>query len=172
MMTPGTYLKLRRQAAGLSVDDVAGLVHTAPHLGAFDRSAWIGRIESDVAAISPDVVRALASAFRFDRRVLLRLIDLRSYGADIGVTPAHLRDLRLQRRRPLPGRTDPPGLRLGQCRSLQRLRAHRERGDRPCGLKPSIPWAANAAVATRLAAIRSISNRSSTRVTSMPRARG
>lgn len=87
MMTPGTYLKLRRQAAGLSVDDVAGLVHTAPHLGAFDRSAWIGRIESDVAAISPDVVRALASAFRFDRRVLLRLIDLRSYGTDIGVTP-------------------------------------------------------------------------------------
>jgi transcriptional regulator with XRE-family HTH domain len=81
MMTPGTYLKLRRQAAGLSIDDLADMVHTAPRLGAVDRRAWLQRIEADVAALSPDVVATLADAFRFSRRVLQQLLDLRSYGA-------------------------------------------------------------------------------------------
>jgi transcriptional regulator with XRE-family HTH domain len=80
MMSPGTYLARRRHAAGLSIDDVAAMVHTAPHLGEIDRRGWIERIEKDVAAISPDVVRAMGAAFHFDRRVLQRLIDLRSYG--------------------------------------------------------------------------------------------
>ena len=81
MMTPGTYLKLRRQAAGLSIDDLADMVHTAPRLGAVDRRAWLQRIEADVAALSPDVIATLADAFRFSRRVLQQLLDLRSYGA-------------------------------------------------------------------------------------------
>ncbi|EPR09894.1 hypothetical protein M527_07155 [Sphingobium indicum IP26] len=82
MMSPGTYLSKRRQAAGLSIDDVAAMVHTSPRLGEIDRRAWIERIERDVAAISPDVSAALADAFRFSRRVLQQLIDLRSYGPE------------------------------------------------------------------------------------------
>lgn len=83
MMTPGTYLKLRRQAARLSIEDVAAMVHTAPRLGEIDRCGWIARLESDVAALSPDVIAALSDAFRFSRRVLLQLIDARSYGDGI-----------------------------------------------------------------------------------------
>lgn len=82
MMTPGTYLKLRRQAAGLSIEDVAAMVHTAPRLGEIDRCGWIARLESDVAALSPDVIATLSDAFRFSRRVLHQLIDARSYGDD------------------------------------------------------------------------------------------
>lgn len=79
-MTPGTYIAKRRQAAGLSIDDVAAMVSTSPRLGEIDRRAWIERIEQDVAAISPDVAVALGSAFPFSRHVLQQFIDLRSYG--------------------------------------------------------------------------------------------
>ncbi|HKY80853.1 MAG TPA: helix-turn-helix transcriptional regulator [Sphingobium sp.] len=87
MMTPGTYLSKRRAAAGFSIDDVAGMVHTSPRLGEVDRRAWIERIEQDIAAISPDVAAALADAFPFSRRVLQQLIDLRSYGAGCVAQP-------------------------------------------------------------------------------------
>lgn len=80
MLSPGSYLKLRRQAAGLSIEDVAAMVHTAPRLGEIDRCGWISRIENDVAALSPDVIATLADAFRFSRRILQQLIDARSYG--------------------------------------------------------------------------------------------
>ena len=80
MMTPGTYLAKRRQAAGLSLDDVAALVSTSPRLGEIDRRAWIERIEKDIAAISPDVAATLADVFPISRLVLQQLIDLRSYG--------------------------------------------------------------------------------------------
>lgn len=86
MMTPGTYLKLRRQAAGLSIEDVAAMVHTAPRLGEIDRCGWISRLETDVAALSPDVVATLSDAFRFSRRTLHQLIDARSYGDASAVT--------------------------------------------------------------------------------------
>ena len=87
MMTPGTYLQKRRVAAGLSIMDVAALVHTDPRLGGIDKTAWIDRIEKDIAALSPDVIATLGRAFRFDRTVLQQLIAIRSFGAD-AVNPA------------------------------------------------------------------------------------
>ncbi|MFD1103691.1 helix-turn-helix domain-containing protein [Sphingobium olei] len=87
MMTPGTYLKLRRVAAGLTLMDVAAMVSTNPRYGEIDKVAWIDRIERDIAALSPDVIATLADAFRFSRQVLLRLITLRSYGPDAGEEP-------------------------------------------------------------------------------------
>ncbi len=81
-MTPGTYLRLRRQAAGLSIEDVAAMVRTSPRLGEVDVIAWLRRVEEDVAALSPDVIGALGVAFRFSCPVLWQLIDLRSYGPD------------------------------------------------------------------------------------------
>ncbi|MEO7467380.1 MAG: helix-turn-helix transcriptional regulator [Sphingobium limneticum] len=82
MMTPGTYLQKRRIAAGLSIMDVAAMVHTNPRLGGIDKVAWIDRIEKDIAALSPDVIATLADAFRFSRTILLQLITIRSFGAD------------------------------------------------------------------------------------------
>lgn len=87
MLTPGTYLRLRRQAAGLSIEDVAALVQTEPRWSEIDRVAWLLRIEADVAAISPDVAFSLKSTFRFSVTVLGQLIDQRSYGADAGEPP-------------------------------------------------------------------------------------
>ncbi|NWK96538.1 XRE family transcriptional regulator [Sphingobium lactosutens] len=74
-MTPGTYLQLRRKAAGLSIEDVAGAVRTVPHLAEIDRAAFIRLIESDIAAPVWDVIEALSGAFALDRDVvdLLRL---------------------------------------------------------------------------------------------------
>lgn len=87
MMTPGTYLQKRRVAAGLSIMDVAALVQTDPRISGIDKTAWIDRIERDIAALSPDVIATLGRAFRFDRHVLQQLIAIRSFGAD-SVNPA------------------------------------------------------------------------------------
>lgn len=87
MMTPGTYLKKRRVAAGLSIIDLAAMVHTNPRWGGVDKVAWIDRIEHDVAALSPDVIATLAGVFRFSPTVLGQLITIRSYGED-AIDPA------------------------------------------------------------------------------------
>lgn len=87
MMSPGTYLQKRRVAAGLAIVDVAAMVRTSPHWGEIDRVAWIGRIEQDIAALSPDVIATLSDAFRFSRTVLLQLITLRNFGPDAGDGP-------------------------------------------------------------------------------------
>ncbi|MBB6191168.1 transcriptional regulator with XRE-family HTH domain [Sphingobium wenxiniae] len=88
MMTPGTYIAKRRQAAGLSIDDVAAMVSTSPRLGVIDRRAWIERIEQDVASISYDVAATLADAFPLSLHVLKQLIDLRSFGQCSGPEPS------------------------------------------------------------------------------------
>lgn len=87
MMSPGDYLALRRTAAGLSIDDVAAVVQTLPRLAEIDRAAWLRRIEADVAVITVDVARALIRIFPFSEQVLVRLIELRSYGADFAPAP-------------------------------------------------------------------------------------
>lgn len=76
MMTPGTYLKKRRQAARLSVDDVAERIATAPPLAHIDRAAWIERIEEGIDPISADVLATLRSAYPFAPTIVWRLIDL------------------------------------------------------------------------------------------------
>lgn len=86
-LTPGTYLRLRRQSADLSIEDVAALVQTEPRWSEIDRVAWLLRIEADVAAISPDVAKSLKSTFRFSWKILGQLIDHRSYGRDAGEPP-------------------------------------------------------------------------------------
>lgn len=87
MMTPGTYLKKRRVAAGLTIIDVAAMVNTTPSIGSIDKVSWIDRIERDIAALSPDVIATLSDVFRFSRTVLQQLITIRSYGPS-AVDPA------------------------------------------------------------------------------------
>jgi len=77
-MTPGTYLRLRREAAGTSIDDVVAMLPTEPRVDAIARAAWLRGIEADEAPIGAEVIKALRYAFAFDARVLRWLADLRS----------------------------------------------------------------------------------------------
>lgn len=80
--SPGTYLRLRREAQHLSIDDVAALVRTVPDRPLADRAELLRSIEADLAPIGDDVIGSLMKAaddhgsFRFDPEVLVRLIDI------------------------------------------------------------------------------------------------
>jgi hypothetical protein len=76
-ISPGTYLALRRQAAGLTLEEVASQLATAPHLNERARIEWLRRIEADEYPMSSVTLDALREMFRFDATVLLRLDDLR-----------------------------------------------------------------------------------------------
>lgn len=87
MMTPGTYLRLRREAAALSIEDLALRIDTTVKVCARERGELLRLIEADVAAIGGDVVGALRDlralgAFDFDPHVLWQLIALHA-GAEI-----------------------------------------------------------------------------------------
>jgi hypothetical protein len=77
-MSPGTYLRKRREAADLTIDDVATMLPTEPHSPALSRAEWLTQIEADVQPIGNDVVGALRYVFAFDASVLRRLQDLRA----------------------------------------------------------------------------------------------
>lgn len=92
--TPGTYLRLRREAQGLSIEDVAAFVRTVPHLDLHGRCTLLRGIEADLTPISDDVIGSLMRAadeqgsFRFDPEVLVRLIDIAA--GDTSRTPPDL----------------------------------------------------------------------------------
>ncbi len=69
-MTPGDYLRLRREAAGLSIEDVAARIETAPHVPHRDRAAWLKAIENGIAPLSNGSAILLRFMFRFDPVVL------------------------------------------------------------------------------------------------------
>ncbi len=72
-MTPGTYLRLRREAAGLTRDEVGLVTDTVPKLCARVRSEWIAAIEDGIAPVSIDVALAFQIAYPFDWDVLVKL---------------------------------------------------------------------------------------------------
>lgn len=79
--TPGTYLRLRREAAGLTIDDVAAIFGTVPGVPLSARAEMLRSIEADTTPLGDDVVRVLMKArelgsFSFDELVLIRLFDL------------------------------------------------------------------------------------------------
>ena len=69
-MTPGAYLRLRREAAGLSVEQVAERLRTEPRIAEFARAEWIELIEGDAMPAAFSTIVALRCAFRFDLAVL------------------------------------------------------------------------------------------------------
>lgn len=81
--TPGLYLRLRRETQGMSIDDVAAIFGTEPPVPLARRAALLRAIEMDMSPVGDDVIRALLHAadlgsFRFDPRILIRLVDLYS----------------------------------------------------------------------------------------------
>jgi hypothetical protein len=68
--TPGGYIKARRCAGGLSIEDVAAKLPTVPRDAEHDRIAWLKLIEADVQPMRPSTVDALETLIDFDREVL------------------------------------------------------------------------------------------------------
>lgn len=75
-LSPGAYLRHRRQAAMLSIGDVAAMIHTTPRWSELERSGWLQRIEADVEQPTFRTVVALRQCFSFDIRVLANLVAI------------------------------------------------------------------------------------------------
>lgn len=69
-LTPGAYLKHRRQAAGLAIADVARAVETEPRIAEHLRGELIELIEADAQPMTLTTIVALRVAFRFDIEAL------------------------------------------------------------------------------------------------------
>ncbi len=72
-LTPGSYLKHRRQAAQLSIVDVAHRIGTEPRTAEHSRGEWLELIEADAAPMTLTTIVALSHVFSFDVRVLWAL---------------------------------------------------------------------------------------------------
>lgn len=82
ILTPGAYLKHRRTAAGLAIEDVAHVLATDPRIAEHARADWLRRIEADVVPLSFPTIAALREAFAFDPTVLVQL-GLVQIGMDV-----------------------------------------------------------------------------------------
>lgn len=86
-MTPGAYLRGCREAAGLTLDDVALCTETIPPVSARSRAEWLATIENDAAPIAITTALRLHTVFEFDWRELVALL----VAADlVPISPADL----------------------------------------------------------------------------------
>lgn len=76
-ITPGQYLRLRRQAAGLTALGLALCIDTVPALCAHDRAALIEDIEADLVPtrLSTALVLEKIPALAIDLDTLARVVD-------------------------------------------------------------------------------------------------
>lgn len=85
LMSPGTYLRKRREAAGLELEDLALMLDSVPAVSARSRADLIANVERDAAPVTEDLMTAilrLGDALRIDPLIWIRLIDLAA-GMDI-----------------------------------------------------------------------------------------
>ncbi len=82
-MSPGTYLRKRREAAGLSFDDVAFKLRPSATTG--QRSLLVqhmGELESDEAHVTRPITTGLSRIFSLDPEIYDRLVAIR-FGVDV-----------------------------------------------------------------------------------------
>lgn len=72
-MLPNVYLRLRREARGLSLDDLALMTETDPAVSARRRAEWWSDIEQGVADISVGNALRLQQVLSFDWKVFVQL---------------------------------------------------------------------------------------------------
>jgi hypothetical protein len=77
MMTPGQYLRKRREASGRSIEDLTLALETVPAVSAAARAEWLRQIESDLVPVPDTLAAAIAETglMRFDADMLDRLAD-------------------------------------------------------------------------------------------------
>ncbi|QIG80082.1 RodZ family helix-turn-helix domain-containing protein [Stakelama tenebrarum] len=73
-MTPGTYLRKRREASGLCVLDVAVRIAAPGQTARLVRS--LNEIERDELHVTDAILHALRHAFAFDPQIYAQLLDL------------------------------------------------------------------------------------------------
>lgn len=76
IITPGTYLRMRREAAGLSSAEVAAMIVIVPRLPEHDLIYWLDRIEADVVPATFRTITCLRCYFSFDIEVLEALVAI------------------------------------------------------------------------------------------------
>lgn len=69
-ISPGTYVRIRRETLRLSVEDLALMLATVPGVSAHRRVQWLTMIESGAEEISVCVALALHDAIALDLRML------------------------------------------------------------------------------------------------------
>ncbi len=69
-ITPGAYVRIRREALGLSLEDLALMLMTVPGVSAHRRVQWLAMIESGAEEISVCVALALHDTIALDLRML------------------------------------------------------------------------------------------------------
>lgn len=79
-MTPGTYLRTRREAAGVSIEQLLGKIGTVPHISERERREWLEALEADIARPDAFAIGALRRCFTFDGDVLDQLLDRQHFG--------------------------------------------------------------------------------------------
>ncbi|MES2042572.1 MAG: helix-turn-helix transcriptional regulator [Pseudomonadota bacterium] len=72
-LIPGAYIRKRREAAGLSIADVAARFVTTPESSELDRIHWLTQIEAGILPATFATLTALRAMFRFDWDVLEHL---------------------------------------------------------------------------------------------------
>jgi transcriptional regulator with XRE-family HTH domain len=72
-LTPGQYLRKRREASGLSIDDIAERIGTVPHWAPHLRRGWLEQIESNQMPATFNTIVVLHQVMQFDLRVLVSL---------------------------------------------------------------------------------------------------
>ena len=69
-ISPGTFVRLRREALALTFADVAARITTVPDVSVWRRVQWLKAIEQDDAPISVQTAVALHDAIGLDLRML------------------------------------------------------------------------------------------------------
>ena len=72
-LSPDQYLRTRREAAGLSIDDVAERIATVPRWAQHLRRGWLDQIESDTMPATFNTIVVLHQVMQFDIGVLVAL---------------------------------------------------------------------------------------------------
>lgn len=86
VITPGTYLRLRREANGFTIADVAAMIGTTPFVDQEARRQWLALIEADEMPAAPATIAALRGAFPFSIDVLHQLAE-HHYGVGAPAVP-------------------------------------------------------------------------------------
>lgn len=82
-LPPGTYLRLRREAAGVSREAVAIALAAGQSHRQEAALLRVEQLESNLAFVTPAEVALMRAAFRFDGQVLDQLADIHFFRADL-----------------------------------------------------------------------------------------
>ena len=69
-ITPGTYVRLRREALSLSIEDLALMLETEPCVSHRRRVEWLTMLEADAEEITLRIALVLHDAIAIDLRML------------------------------------------------------------------------------------------------------